>query len=106
MMQVTIVAETVFSNGQAGLDFWKGTFMRRFLFTILSVYLLSTVIFAQTSGSPGGLVVFETFGFGVGTDAMKASVLPGVMTTRTVLFATASARLSRSIGLAIVNPVQ
>ena len=82
----------------------KGTAMRRFWFTVLLVCLLSTGVFAQTSGSPGGLVVFETFGYGVGTAATQAGVLPGVMTTRTVLFATAAARLSRNLGLAIVNP--
>jgi hypothetical protein len=49
-------------------------------------------------------VVFETFGFGVGTAATQAGVLPGVMTTQTVLFATSDARLSRNLGLAIVNP--
>jgi hypothetical protein len=78
--------------------------MRRLLFTVLSVCLLSAGAFAQTSGSPGGLVVFETFGLGVGTAATQAGVLPGVMTTRTVLFATAGARLSRNLGLAVVNP--
>jgi len=83
---------------------WKGTSMRRFLFTVLSVCLLSTGVFAQTSGSPGGLVVFETFGFGVGTAATQAGVLPGVMITQTVLFAAADARLSRNLGLAVVNP--
>jgi hypothetical protein len=83
---------------------WKGTSMRRLLFIVLSVCFLSTGVLAQTSGSPGGLVVFETYGFGVGTAATQAGVLPGVMTTQTVLFATSDARLSRNLGLAIVNP--
>jgi hypothetical protein len=78
--------------------------MRRFLFTVLSLCLLSAGAFAQTAGSPGGLVVFETFGSGVGTDATQAAVLPGLMRTRTVLFATSDARLSRNLGVAIVNP--
>ena len=78
---------------------WKGTSMRRFLFTVLSVCLLSTGVFAQTSGSPGGLVVFETFGFGVGTAATQAGVLPGVMITQTVLFAAADARLDSANAL-------
>src|SRR3990172_6339215 len=71
---------------------------------LFCVCLLSTAAFAQTSPSTGGLVFFETFGLGVGTAATQAGVLPGVMTTRTVLFATSSARLSRNLGLAIVNP--
>jgi len=77
--------------------------MRKFLLGVLSVCLLSGGIFAQTSGSPGGLVVFETFGLGSGTDATQAGVLPGVMTTHTVLFAKANARLSNDLGLAIAN---
>ena len=78
--------------------------MRRLLFTILCVCLLSTAAFSQTSPSTGGLVVFETFGLGAGTAATQAGVLPGNMTTQTVLFAAADARLSRNLGLAIVNP--
>ncbi len=78
--------------------------MRRFLFSLLCVCLLSTGAFAQTSGSPGGLVVFETFGSGQAADSTQAVVLAGVMTTHIVLFATANPRLARNIGLAIVNP--
>jgi len=65
---------------------------------------LSTGALAQTSGSPGGLVVFETFGSGLADDTTQAGVLAGVMTTQTVLFASSSARLSRNLGVAIVNP--
>jgi hypothetical protein len=78
--------------------------MRILLFTAFCVCLLSTMALAQSSPSSGGLVVFETFGLGVGTAATQAGVLPGNMTTETVLFATAGARLSRNLGLAIVNP--
>src|SRR6185436_17450810 len=48
--------------------------------------------------------VFETFGSGIAADTTQAGVLPGNMTTRTVLFAAASSRLSRDLGVAIVNP--
>jgi hypothetical protein len=79
--------------------------MRRLLLlTVFCVCLVSTGAFAQSSPTTGGLVVFETFGLGVGTAATQAGVLPGVITTQTVLFATAGARLSRNLGLAIVNP--
>jgi hypothetical protein len=78
--------------------------MRRLLLTLFCVCLLSTAVFAQSSPSTGGLVVFETFGLGVGEAATQAGVLPGNMTTQTVLFATADARLSRNLGVAIVNP--
>ena len=78
--------------------------MRILLFTAFCVCLLSTMALAQSSPSSGGLVVFETFGLGAGTAATQAGVLPGNMTTETVLFATAGARLSRNLGLAIVNP--
>ena len=79
--------------------------MRRLLlFTVLYVCLLSTAAFAQTSPSTGGLVVFETFGFGAGTAATEAGVLPGVVSTQTVLYATVSGRLNRNLGVAIVNP--
>ena len=76
--------------------------MQRFLITVLSVYLLSAGAFAQTS-SPNGLVVFETFTLGPAY-TMQAGVLGGVMTTRTELFVTSSVRLSRYLGVALVNP--
>jgi ice-binding like protein/Big-like domain-containing protein len=78
--------------------------VHRLFFTVLCVCLLSMDAFAQTSGSPGGLVVFETFGSALAADTTQAGVLPGVMTTQTVLFASSSARLSRNLGVAIVNP--
>src|SRR5213593_1467342 len=78
--------------------------MRKLQLTLFCVCLLSTAAFAQTSPSKGGLVVFETFGVGVGTAARQAGVLPGNMTTQTVLFAPGDARLSHNLGVAIVNP--
>jgi methionine-rich copper-binding protein CopC len=78
--------------------------MRRWLLAVLGICLLSTGVLAQTPGSPGGLVVFETFSSGFVTNATEASVLAGAMTTRTVFFASSSTRLSRSLGVAIANP--
>jgi hypothetical protein len=78
--------------------------MRRFLLAILCICLLSTGVLAQTPGSPGGLVVFETFSSGFVTNATEASVLAGAMTTNSVLFASESVRLARTLGLAIANP--
>jgi len=77
--------------------------MRRLFFAVLAICFLSAVAFAQTPGSPGGLVVFETFGSAI-TGATQAGVLAGAMTTQTVVFASASVRLSRDLGIAIVNP--
>ena len=80
--------------------------MRRLLFTLLCVCLSSSAVFGQgfVTGSRGEMVVFETFGSGLASDATKAGVLAGVMTTRAVLFAAHSVRLERRLGVAIVNP--
>jgi hypothetical protein len=101
--------------------------MNRFLLTLFCLAVLSTAAFAQddhrdggpllvgyaivtpTSGVgpfavPGGMVVFETFGFRSEVPALRAGVLPATMTTRTVLFATAGIRLSRNVGVGITNP--
>ena len=78
--------------------------MRRLLLTTLCICILSGAAFAQTSGSPGGLVVFEAFGSTNAANTTQAGVLPGVMSTDTVLFANASIRLSQDLGVAIVNP--
>jgi hypothetical protein len=82
----------------------EGNIMRRLSLSVLCICLLSTGALAQTPGSPGGLVVFETFSSGFVTNATEASVLAGAMTTRSVLFASSSARLSRTLGIAIANP--
>ena len=78
--------------------------MRRFFFTVLSVCILSTGAFAQTPGSPGGLVVFETFTSSVATNSTESVVVAGVMTPQAVLFSSSSTRLSRTLGIAIANP--
>jgi hypothetical protein len=78
--------------------------MRRFLFTVFSVFIFSAGALAQTPGSPGGLVVFETFTSGAATNLTEAVVLAGAMTPQAVLFASSSSRLSRTLGIAIANP--
>jgi hypothetical protein len=101
--------------------------MRRLLVTLLCIAGLSTGAFAQDDhrdlnaiqvgyavvtptsgidpfGIPGGLTVFETFGFRNQVPALQAGVLPATMTTRMVLFATAGIRLSRNVGVGITNP--
>jgi len=59
---------------------------------------------STTSGT--GLVVFETFGWRRGGDAgtTQAGVLPPGLTTNAVLFVDSKGKLSKNLGLAIVNP--
>src|SRR5437899_12387271 len=59
---------------------------------------------STTSGT--GLVVFETFGWRRGGDAgtPQAGVLPPGLTTNAVMFVDSNGRLSKDLGLAIVNP--
>src|SRR5262249_48325876 len=58
------------------------------------------------NGGAAGVVVFETFGErSFGADATtQAGVLPPDLTTDAVLFVDASGRLSKNLGVAIVNP--
>jgi hypothetical protein len=59
---------------------------------------------ATTSGT-AGLVVFETFGLRGGpAGTTQAGVLPPDLTTNSLLFVDSSGRLSKSLGVAIVNP--
>lgn len=60
---------------------------------------------ATTSGT--GLVVFETFGLRGNegnAGALQAGVLPADLTTNAILFVDSSGRLSKNLGVAIVNP--
>ena len=59
---------------------------------------------STTSGT--GLVVFETFGWRRGGDAgtPQAGVLPPGLTTNAVLFVDSKGKLSKNLGLAMVNP--
>jgi len=53
-----------------------------------------------------GPVVFETFGTrdGAGGSTTQAGVLPPDLTTKAMLFVDSSGRLSKNLGVAIVNP--
>jgi hypothetical protein len=60
-----------------------------------------------TAGSStGGLVVFETFGlrYDGGADTTQAGVLPPDLTTKAMLFVDSEGKLSKNVGVAIVNP--
>jgi hypothetical protein len=71
----------------------------------------TTVILGSTTSgtTTTGLVVFETFGlrgygYGGGSDASQAGVLPPDLTTDAMLFVDSDGRLSKNVGVAIVNP--
>lgn len=57
-----------------------------------------------TSASSSGLVVFETFGLKRGDDTTQAGLLPGDLTTNSIMFVNAHGSLSRNLGIGIVNP--
>jgi hypothetical protein len=60
---------------------------------------------ATTSGTTTGLVVFETFGLrGEASGTTQAGVLPPDLTTNAMMFVDKSGRLSKNLGVAIVNP--
>ena len=64
-------------------------------------------VITLTSGAAPGLVAFETFGLkGRGNEGgtMQAGVLPSGLTTNAVLFVETNGRLSKNLGIAIVNP--
>jgi hypothetical protein len=65
-------------------------------------------VVTPTSAATTGLVAFETFGwrgfFGLGLGATQAGVLPPGLTTSAIIVADSSHRLSKNLGVAIVNP--
>jgi hypothetical protein len=63
-------------------------------------------IVTPSAGAAPGLVVFETFGMRGGPEGgtVEAGVLPAGLTTNALLFVDASGRLSKNLGVAIVNP--
>ena len=63
-------------------------------------YGVVTPIAVTTSGT---LVVFETFGLRHGSETTQAGVIPSGMTTSAIMFVQSSGRLSRNLGVAIVN---
>lgn len=90
----------------------------RQLFLALSLILaLSAFSFAQeplqvgwavitpVSTTTSGLVVFETFGFSrSATDTLQAAIIPAGLTTNALIFVNTSTRLTRNVGVAVVNP--
>ena len=67
-------------------------------------YGVVTPVSATTGGTTSGLVVFETFGLRGEGGATQAGVLPPDLTTNAILFVDSSGRLSKNLGVAIVNP--
>src|SRR2546423_12336352 len=64
-----------------------------------------TPVAVTTGGTVTGLVVFETFGLRGGpSGTTQAGVLPPDLTTNSILFVDRSGRLSKNLGVAIVNP--
>src|SRR5256885_16944949 len=72
---------------------------------VQSGYAVVTPVVATTSGTATGLVVFETFGQRGGSNGTtQAGVLPPDLTTNSILFVDSRGRLSKNLGVAIVNP--
>src|SRR5207244_1950104 len=65
-----------------------------------------TGLAATTSATATGLVVFETFGMrGEGNSGTsQAGLLPPDLTTNAMMFVDSNGRLSKNLGVAIVNP--
>src|SRR5262245_49168038 len=64
------------------------------------------VVVTPTSGG-AGLVAFETFGLrgnGANGGTSQAEVMPPGLTTSAMIFVESSGRLSKNLGIAIVNP--
>src|SRR5262249_35183398 len=64
-------------------------------------------VITPASGAGASMVAFETFGLrGRGNDGgtLQAGVLPAGLTTNAVVFVDTSGRLSKNLGVAIVNP--
>ncbi len=66
-------------------------------------YGVVTPVVAGTA-STAGLVVFETFGLRGEGGASQAGVLPPDLTTNAVLFVDSEGKLSKNLGVALVNP--
>ena len=72
---------------------------------VQSGYAVVTPVVTATSTNTTGLVVFETFGLREGLSGTpQAGVLPPDLTTNAVMFVDSSGRLSKGLGVAIVNP--
>jgi hypothetical protein len=69
---------------------------------ILAGFAIITPLPSSTTG--GSMTVFATFGRKNGGDFEQAGVVPPGLTTSAVVFVSSSGRLSRNLGVAIVNP--
>src|SRR5437867_3397697 len=64
-------------------------------------------VVTPVSATTSGLVVFESFGMrgnSGNSPASQAGVLPPDLTTNAILFVDSNGRLSKNLGVAIVNP--
>src|SRR5262245_59966354 len=67
----------------------------------------SGYVVVTPNGGATGLVAFETFGLrgnGANGGASQAGVMPPGLTTSAMIFVERSGRLSKNLGIAIVNP--
>src|SRR5262245_32211495 len=72
---------------------------------VQSGYAIVTPVLATTGGTATGLVVFETYGMRGGPNGTsQAGVLPPDLTRNSLLFVDSEGRLSKNLGVAIVNP--
>ena len=67
-------------------------------------WALVTPLAVTTSGGSSGLVVFATYGLKRGEETTQAGFLPSALTTNALLFVSTNGKLSRNIGVGIVNP--
>jgi hypothetical protein len=65
-------------------------------------FAIITPLPATTSG--GSMTVFATFGYKRDGETQPAGILPPGLTTSAVVFVSSSGRLSRNLGVAMVNP--
>jgi hypothetical protein len=57
-----------------------------------------------TSAATSGLVLFQTFGLKAGSETVQAGILPSELTTNAAMFINSGGRLSRNLGIGLVNP--
>jgi hypothetical protein len=90
--------------------------MRKLLGTFTLILISTVAAFSQdlgplqvgyavvTASGTGSMSVFETFGLRRTAETTQATVIPEPLTTNAVLFVRSSGRLSRNLGVAMVNP--
>jgi hypothetical protein len=67
-------------------------------------WAIVTPMTVTTGASSSSLVVFATFGFKRGEETLQAGLLPSDLSKESLMFVSASGKLSRNMGFAIVNP--